>query len=89
MIGLLPGDEPGPSYEDLIRQRLITRRRIADCATARARLEYQSSRLPRRRPDYAAQRQEITARIDDLTQMEQTLRTQEAQLTLRIRPCER
>ncbi|MGH2344782.1 MAG: hypothetical protein ACRDG4_06120 [Chloroflexota bacterium] len=83
MIGLCLGDEPEQPYEDLIRQRLAVRRRIADCTTDRARLEYQRSR--RRDADPTARLQDITARIDALSQGEIVLRAREAQLTLRIR----
>ena len=87
MIGLFPGDEPEQPYEDLIQQRLATRLRVADCTTARARLEYQRSR-PRQGGHgaaHTARLHDIVARIDVLTRVESVERAREAELTLRIR----
>ena len=72
MIDPFPDDEPEQPYEDLIRQRPALGRRIADYTTARARLEYQQSRLRQRGRDA-------------LNRLELVLRAREEQLTLRIR----
>jgi hypothetical protein len=90
MIGLFLEDEPEQPYEDLIRQRLALRRRIADCTTARARLEYQQSRHRQRGGDagHAAPPPDFTARIDALNRLELVMRVREEQLTLRMHPRE-
>jgi hypothetical protein len=83
MIGMFPADESEPPYEDLIKQRIAVRLRIANCATARARLEYRHSLLQQRGRDVdlAAQRQDFRTRVDALNQLELLLREREARLT--------
>jgi hypothetical protein len=91
VIGLFPGDEPEPPYQELIKQRTALRLRIVSGTTARARVEYERARLLQAGTqgegtgNLAARMQDFTAQIDVLNQLEFSLWEQEGQLTTRIR----
>jgi hypothetical protein len=95
VIGLFPGDEPEPPYQELIKQLKALRLRIVNNTTARARLEYERARLLQASTqgegaaNLAARMQDFTAQIDALNQLEVSLSEQEGQLTTRIRAHDR